>query len=63
MYLSILGDSCSIMPNDCELAMDYDMMVSLGKGWVQIYRYDCLDIYNMWLKYVRSCKVTCLALV
>ena len=31
MYLSIVGDSCSIMTNDDELTMDYDMIVSLGK--------------------------------
>ena len=31
MYLSIVGDSCSIMSNDYELTMDYDMILSLGK--------------------------------
>jgi len=30
MYLSIVGDSCSIMTDDYELTMDYDMIVSLG---------------------------------
>ena len=44
MYLSVIGDSCSIMSNDYELTMDYDMIVSLGKGWFHIDRYDCLDI-------------------
>ena len=47
MYLSVIGDSCSIMSNDYELTMDYDMIVSLGKGWFQSDRYDCLDIWNM----------------
>ena len=32
MYLSIIGDSCSIMSNDYEFTMDYGMIVSLGKG-------------------------------
>lgn len=31
MYLSVIGDSCSIISNDYELTMDYDMSVSLGK--------------------------------
>jgi len=44
MYLSVVGDSCSIMSNDYEFTMDYDMIVSLGKGSFQIDRYDCLDI-------------------
>ena len=47
LYLSVIGDNCSIMSNDYELTMDYDMIVSLGKGWLQIDRYDCLDIWNM----------------
>ena len=47
MYLSIVGDSCSIVTNDYELTMNYDMMVSLLKGRFQINRYDCLDIWNM----------------
>ena len=29
-YLSVIGDSCSVMSNDYELTMDYDMIVSLG---------------------------------
>ena len=56
MYLSVIGDSCSIMSNDYELAMDYDMIVSLAKGQIQIYRYDCLDIWNMWLTCVNNCR-------
>jgi len=32
MYLSIVGDSCNIVYKDYELTMDYDMIVSLGKG-------------------------------
>jgi len=32
MYLSVIGDSCSIMSTDYELTMGYDMIVSLGKG-------------------------------
>jgi len=32
MYLSIIGDSCSIMTDDYELIMDYDMIVILGNG-------------------------------
>ena len=51
------------MSNDYELTMDYDMIVSLGKGWFQIDIYDCLDIWNMWLTCVSICKVTYLALV
>ena len=31
MYLSVVGDCCSIMSNDYELTMDYDMIVSLVK--------------------------------
>ena len=27
MYLSMIGDSCSIVSNDYELTMDYDMIV------------------------------------
>ena len=30
MYLSIVCNSCSIMSNEYELTMDYDMIVSLG---------------------------------
>jgi len=56
MYLSVVGDSCLIMSNDYYLTMDYDMIVSLGKGWFQIDRYDCLDIWNVWLICVKSCK-------
>ena len=37
-----VGSSCSIMINDCELTIDYDMDVSLGKGWFQINRHDFL---------------------
>jgi len=40
MYLNLV-DSCSIMSNDFELTLDYDMIVC--KGCFQI-RYDCLDI-------------------
>jgi len=61
MNLSIIGDSCSIMPNDYELIMDYDMVVRFGKGF-QINRYDCLYIWNMWLTCVSSCRETCLVL-
>ena len=43
MYLTIMGDSCSIMSNDYVLTMDYDIFVRLGKGF-QIDRYDCLHI-------------------
>jgi len=32
MYLSVIGDNFSIMSNDYELTMDYDRIVSLGKG-------------------------------
>jgi len=32
MYLSVISDSCSIMSNDYELTMNYDMIASLGKG-------------------------------
>ena len=56
MYLSVVGDICSITSNDYELTMDYDMIVSLGKGLFQIDRYDCFDIWNMWLTCVRSCR-------
>jgi len=35
------------MSKDYELTMDYDMIISLGKGLFQIDRYDCLDIWNM----------------
>ena len=42
MYLSVVGDSCSIMSNDYELTMDYDMIVSVGKGWFQINIHDVL---------------------
>ena len=31
MYLSVISDSCSTMPNDYELTMDYDMIVSFVK--------------------------------
>ena len=51
MYLNVV-DSCSIMANDYELTMHYDMTVSLGNNWFQIDRYDCLEIWNMWLTYV-----------
>ena len=56
MYLSIVGDSCSIMTDDYELTMDYDMIISLGNGWFQIDRYDFLDIWNMWFTCVGSCR-------
>ena len=56
MYLSAVGDSCSIMSNDYELTMDYDMTVSLGKGLFQFDRYYCLDFWNMWLTCVSSCR-------
>ena len=62
MYLSIVGDSCSIMDYDYELTMDYEMIVSLGNGWFQYNIYDCIDIWNMWLTCVSSCRVTCLVL-
>jgi len=52
MYLSVVGDSCSIMYNDYEFTMDYDMIVC--KSLFQIDRYDCLDIWNMWLTHVSS---------
>ena len=32
----MVGDSCSIMSNDYELTMDYDMLVSIGKSWIQL---------------------------
>ena len=32
MFLSVVGDSCSMMFEDNELNMDYDMIFSLGKG-------------------------------
>jgi len=32
MYLSVVGDICSIMFDDYELTMYYDMIVSLCKG-------------------------------
>jgi len=32
MYLSVVGENCSIMSKGYELAMDYDMIFSLGKG-------------------------------
>ena len=54
MYLSIVSDSCRIMSNDYELTMDYDMIVC--KGSFQIDRYDCLDIWNVWLTCVKSCR-------
>jgi len=31
-----------IMIDECELIVEYDMFVSLGKGWFQIHRYDAL---------------------
>lgn len=52
MYLSVVRDICSIMSNDYELTMDYDMIFTLPKDWFQIDRYDCIDIWNMWLTYV-----------
>jgi len=30
MYLSIVGDNCSIITDDYDLTMDYDMIFSLG---------------------------------
>ena len=54
MYLSVVGDNCSIMYNDYELTMNYDMIASLGKGWFQIDKYDCIDIWNMSLTCVNS---------
>jgi len=56
MYMSVVGNCCSTMSNDYELTMDYDMIVSLGKGLFQIDRHDCLDIWNMWLTCVNSCR-------
>ena len=56
MYLSVVGDSSSVMSNDYELTMDYDVIVSLSKGLFQIYRYYCFDIWNMWLTCVSSCR-------
>jgi len=44
------------MSNEYELTMDYDMIVSLGESLFQIDRYDCLDIWNMWLTCVSSCR-------
>jgi len=32
MYLSVVGDSCSIVSKEHGLPMDYDMILSLGKG-------------------------------
>jgi len=55
MCLSIVSDSYRIMSNDYELTMDYDMIISLAKCLFQIDRYDCLDIWNMWLTCVSSC--------
>jgi len=62
MYLSVVGDSCSIMSNDYELTMDCDMIISLGKRLFRIDTYDYLDVLNIWLTCVRSCRVTCLIL-
>jgi len=31
MYLSVVRDICSIMSNDYELTMDYDMIFTLPK--------------------------------
>jgi len=31
MYLNVV-DGCRIMSNDYELTMDYEMIISLGKG-------------------------------
>ena len=56
MYLRVVGDSCSIMSNEYELTMDYDMIVSVGKGLFQSDRYDYLYIWNMWLTCVKSCR-------
>jgi len=56
MYLRVVGDGCRIMYNDYKVTMDNDMIVSLGKVWFQIDRYDCLDISNVWLTCVMSCK-------
>jgi len=39
------------------MTMDYDMIVSLGKGWFQI-TICCLDHWNMSLTYVFSYKET-----
>ena len=57
MYLSVVGDSCSIMSNNYELIMDYDMIIILGQCWFQIDKYDSLDILNMWLTCVNSCTI------
>ena len=32
MYVSVIGDNCSIMSKDHHLSMNYDMITSLGKG-------------------------------
>jgi len=45
-----------IMTNECDLTLDYDLIVSLGKGLFQIDIYDCLSIGNMWLTCMSSCK-------
>lgn len=63
MYLSVVGDSYNVMSNDYELTIDYDMIISLGKCLFQVDRYDCLDIWNMLLTCVSSCRVTCLVLI
>jgi len=56
MYLSVVSDSGRIMSNNYELTMDYDMIVILVKGSFQNDRYGCLDIWNMWLTCVNSCR-------
>jgi len=59
MYIIMVGDNFSIVSKDYELTRNYDMIISLGKVRFQIDRYDRLDILNMWLTCVSSCRVTC----
>jgi len=40
----------------CLMTMDYDMIVSPTKCLFQIDIYDCIDIWNMWLTCVSSCR-------
>ena len=42
--------------DSCELIVHCDMVVSLGKGWFQIDKYDFLDLWNMCLKCVNSAR-------
>ena len=56
MYLSVVVDGCRIMCNDHESTVNYDMIVSLGKGLFQFDRYHYLDIWNMCLTCGSSCR-------